>query len=101
MRQFISKFFYIIIFILGLVFSGQAFGQSIIVNINTANQEQLETLPGIGPTKAKAILDYRALIGTFTSVEQLDNVSGIGPATLESIRPLVILVGPVEELHED
>src|SRR5688500_19234627 len=56
------------------------------VNINTATQVELETLRGIGPAKAKAILDYRKNKGSFKSVEDLQNVSGIGPATVQKLR---------------
>jgi competence protein ComEA len=59
------------------------------VNINAADAEELKTLPGIGDTKAAAILAYRAQNGPFTSVDQLGDVSGIGPATIEKLRPLV------------
>lgn len=62
-----------------------------LVSINTGSQAQLETLPGIGPSKAKAIIDYRLKNGPFVRVEDLDKVSGIGPKTLESLRPLVTL----------
>jgi competence protein ComEA len=61
------------------------------VNINTASQSQLETLPGIGPSKAAAIIEYRTSNGPVTSAEQLDNVPGIGPATLSNILPLVVI----------
>ncbi len=57
-----------------------------IININTATQSQLETLPGIGPVKASAIIAYRQEHGTFKSVEDLVKVSGIGKKTLDSIR---------------
>jgi competence protein ComEA len=60
------------------------------VKLSTATKEQLESLPGIGPSKAQAILDYRATKG-FKSVNDLDNVKGIGPATLEKLRLLVEL----------
>jgi len=60
-----------------------------LININTASADQLQTLPGIGPVKAQAIVDYRTSIGSFTSVEQLDDVSGIGPATMNNVRSLV------------
>lgn len=60
------------------------------VYINTATLEELDALPGIGPSTAQAILDYRAENGPFTSLEDLDQVSGIGPALLESIAPLVV-----------
>ena len=59
------------------------------VNINAADAEELKTLPGIGDTKAAAILAYRAQNGPFTSVDQLGDVSDIGPATIEKLRPLV------------
>ena len=61
------------------------------VNLNTADQTALETVPGIGPVKASAIIAYRTEIGSFTSIDELLEVSGIGPATLESLRPFVSL----------
>lgn len=57
------------------------------VNVNTANQSELEGLPGIGPSKAAAIIDYRNMNGAFGSCAQLDDVPGIGPATLANITP--------------
>jgi competence protein ComEA len=60
-----------------------------LVDINTADQAALETIPGIGPVKAAAILTLREEIGSFETVEQLLDVDGIGPATLESMRPYV------------
>jgi competence protein ComEA len=60
-----------------------------LVNVNTAAPEELETLPGIGEVLAQAIIAYREEHGPFTSVEELEEVSGIGPATLEEIRDLV------------
>jgi competence protein ComEA len=62
-----------------------------VVGLNAADQAQLESIPGIGPVTASAILAHRAEIGGFTSLEQLLEVSGIGPATFESIRPYVTL----------
>ena len=59
------------------------------VNINTADQTVLETLPEVGPVTAQAIIEYRTQIGSFTSIEQLLEVSGIGPATFEAMRSLV------------
>lgn len=56
------------------------------VNINKANSAQLETLNGIGPTKAKEIMKYRKTNGGFKSVDDLLNVKGIGPKTLENMR---------------
>jgi competence protein ComEA len=59
------------------------------VNLNTATAEQLDTLPGIGPVTAQAILDWRTDNGSFTSVDELLEVSGIGDATLADIAPYV------------
>ncbi|MBI3159367.1 MAG: ComEA family DNA-binding protein [Chloroflexi bacterium] len=63
------------------------------IDLNTATLEELMALPGIGPTRAQAILDYRAEHGPFTRIEQIMNVPGIGPGIFEDIREL-ITVGP-------
>jgi competence protein ComEA len=62
-----------------------------VVSLNSADLTALESIPGIGPVKAGAILQYREEVGGFSSVEELLDVTGIGPATLESIRPYVTL----------
>jgi len=59
------------------------------VNINTATLEELQTLPRIGESTARAIIAYREQNGPFTSVDDLDQVRGIGSATLEGLRDLV------------
>lgn len=56
------------------------------ININTATEAELETLPGIGPSKAAAIVQYRSEHGAFKSVDDLDNVPGIGSSTLANLR---------------
>ena len=68
---------------------GTGAGGVALVNINTADEPTLETLNGVGPALAAAIIQYRTDQGPFTSVDQLDEVSGIGPATLEKLRPQV------------
>ena len=62
-----------------------------LVHLNSADQAALESIPEVGPVTAMAILEYRAEIGSFSSIDQLLEVSGVGPATLEAIRPYVTL----------
>lgn len=57
------------------------------ININTATLAELLTLPGIGETRAQAILAYRAEHGPFARIEDLQHVSGIGPSTYEKLAP--------------
>ena len=57
-----------------------------LVNLNTATQEDLETLTGIGPSKANAILEYRETVGKFKEVDELKQVTGIGDKTFERLR---------------
>ncbi len=61
------------------------------VNINSASETDLVALPGIGPSKAKAIAEYRLQQGGFKSIDDLQQVKGIGPATLEKLRAHVTL----------
>jgi competence ComEA-like helix-hairpin-helix protein len=63
------------------------------VNVNTATKAELESLNGIGPVKAQAIIDYRTKNGPFKSVDDLKKVDGIGDVTLEKIRKDVSLSG--------
>jgi len=62
-----------------------------LVNLNSATQAQLESLPGIGPVTAQSIIDWRAAHGRFSSVEELLEVDGIGDATLADLAPYVTL----------
>jgi competence protein ComEA len=69
--------------------SGSTVQAIVRVPLNTATIDQLDTLPGIGPVTAAAILQWRADNGPFTAVDELLEVSGIGDATLSDIRPYV------------
>ncbi len=60
-----------------------------LVNLNTATQEELESLPEIGPVTAEAILAYRAANGAFGSIEAIQDVDGIGPGIFEKIKDLI------------
>lgn len=60
-----------------------------LVNINTADQSMLETLPGVGETTAKAIISYREKSGGFTKIEDIMNVAGIKEGRFEAIREFI------------
>lgn len=62
---------------------------SSIVNINTATQTELETLPGIGPSTALKIINYRKENGKFSSIEDLKNVNGIGDNKFEALKKYI------------
>ena len=59
------------------------------ININTASQTELETLPGIGPATSSKIISYREENGKFESIEEIKEVSGIGDAKYENIKELI------------
>ncbi|MCL2531849.1 MAG: helix-hairpin-helix domain-containing protein [Oscillospiraceae bacterium] len=65
--------------------------QGAMVNLNTADLQRLQTLPGIGPARAQAILDWRAQHGAFTRPEQLLEIHGIGNATLMNMLPFLYI----------
>jgi competence protein ComEA len=56
------------------------------IDLNHATQAELETVKGIGPAKAKAIIDYRRKNGNFKSVDELDKVPGFGKKTVDSVK---------------
>lgn len=64
-------------------------GTAVLVNLNTAGQAELETLPQVGPVTAQAILAWRTEHGGFTRVDELLEVDGIGAKTLERLLPHV------------
>ncbi|MBA2660237.1 MAG: ComEA family DNA-binding protein [Nitrosospira sp.] len=82
------KLFLIIITL--FAFSSAAYAA---VNINTATQAELETLQGIGPAKAKAIVDHRKKNGPFRSPNDLEKVNGIGPGIMKRLRKDITIDG--------
>lgn len=68
---------------------GSRAGNVALIDINSATAEELESLPGIGPTLAQAIIDYRNEFGPFFAIEDIMFVDGIGPSTFEKIKGLI------------
>lgn len=75
----------------GVAASGSTGTSGALVNLNTADQTTLETLPGVGPVTAGAIIEWRTEHGGFTAVEELLEVPGIGDATLAELSPHVTI----------
>jgi len=63
------------------------------ININTASVGELEQLPGIGPTLAQRIIDFREFNGPFTSIDQLASVTGISGSMVDELRDMVTIGG--------
>lgn len=61
------------------------------IDLNQADSLALQTLPGVGPAKAAAIIDYREKSGPFKAIEDLKNISGIGDKTFEKLKDLIIV----------
>lgn len=78
------------VFIAGILLSLNVFAA---VDLNTANQAQLESVNGIGPAKAKAIIDYRTKNGAFKTLDDLDKVSGFGKATITKVKAELVVGG--------
>jgi competence protein ComEA len=68
---------------------GSATGAPALVNLNSATEQELESLPGVGPSTAAAIIELRRRVGRFSSVDQLLDARGIGDAKLAALRDFV------------
>jgi competence protein ComEA len=75
--------------VLDLVDETAAAAEGEIVNINTADVTQLDALPGIGPSTAEKIMEYRDTNGPFATIDEIMSVSGIGPAKFEQIQSFI------------
>jgi competence protein ComEA len=87
MKKFLLVVFAWVSF-MGLAFAAPA------VDLNSANQAQLESVKGIGPVKAKAIIEYRTKNGPFKSVDDLEKVTGFGKLSVNKLRAEVTVGGP-------
>ncbi len=76
------------VFAAALMFALPAFAA---VDLNNATQAELETVKGVGPAKAKAIIEYRKKNGNFKSVDDLDKVPGFGKKTVDSVRKEIVV----------
>lgn len=85
-----TKVIFAVLLALSVMFgyAGFADAQNRLLDLNTATAEELASLPRIGPSKARAIIEYRAS-NRFDTVEELDAVPGIGPAIMAAVRSLV------------
>jgi competence protein ComEA len=70
-----------------------AASSTVVINVNTATEQELMLLPGVGPARAAAILALRAQLNGFKKVEDLMRVKGIGRKTLKKLEPMVRLSG--------
>jgi len=84
---------------MAITLSGLAFAAG-TVDINSADAQTLQTLDGIGPSKAQAIVAYRQANGPFKSVDDLGKVQGIGDKTLEANRAKIVLSGGAETVKK-
>ena len=84
--------------VLFFAFANMAFAA---VNLNTATKEELDSVKGIGPAKAQAIIDYRNKNGSFKSVDDLKNVKGFGDKTVAKMRSELSVSGATTVNKED
>lgn len=62
-----------------------------VLDLNSATEAELDALPGVGPSRAQAIIEHRTKNGPFTSVDELRNVKGIGDKTFAELKPLLVV----------
>ena len=87
-----------LILVVGLLFlSANSVFAADMININTASQAQLETLNGVGPATATAIIEHREQAGSFKTVEEITNVKGIGAKKLANFADQIVVTEPKKE----
>ncbi|MBE0403752.1 ComEA family DNA-binding protein [Halomonas citrativorans] len=92
MNMTLKSLFAALLLSLSLGLSSSALAQAVApINVNAANAELLSELPGIGPSRAAAIIEERDAKGEFTSADDLTRVSGIGAATVDRMRDQIVL----------
>jgi comEA protein len=74
----------------GGAISGETANTTGLIDLNNASQSELETLPNIGPERAKSIIEWRNTNGSFESLDSLRDIPGIGPETVSGIRGLAV-----------
>lgn len=62
-----------------------------LVNLNTATDIELQSLPGVGPSKAKSIIEYREKNGGFKSIDEIKNIKGIGESSFEKLKDKITI----------
>jgi len=85
---------FFLVFLVIFCFSNPVFSA---VDINTATQSELETLKGIGPAKAEAIVEYRNQVGQFKSVNELTQVKGIGASIIQKLGDQIVVSDTTEQ----
>ncbi|MGO2149145.1 ComEA family DNA-binding protein [Halomonas sp.] len=92
MNMTLKSLFAALLLSLSLGLSSSALAQAVApINVNIANAELLSELPGIGPSRATAIIEERDTKGEFASIDDLTRVSGIGAATVDRMRDQIVL----------
>lgn len=81
-----KKILFVIFYALSFSLSALSFSAYAAVDLNAASSTELQTVNGIGPKKAEAIIEYRKKNGQFKSVDELDKVPGFGKATVDKVK---------------
>ncbi len=90
----------VVLFLLLALLSFATFAGDLI-DLNTANAAELVTLPGIGPKKAEAIIEYRTENGRFMAIEEVKEVKGIGEKTFAGIQAMIMVSAEEEKADSE